>query len=485
MTRPMLTLLAAAAIGLTGCTSSGTHAVKPHRSSTPSSTLELRRTDLTGKQRLYGASLGRDQGIGYQPDVVVLGGGADAVQSVSSDGLVWTIDHRAAGATQLAVGRIMVATTQAVGRVLRLDHQGDTDRVVLGPVSLTDVIRNADLASAGPISLTQPLFYATPGAPGSNPPPSTTPGSRFAGGADDHGFASTQGAATSAPPLPPPTTQPEPVSSGEFRFTPLWNADGIGVEAYANHGHGHVRARFQLQVQRPEVTFRLVIDGGRIVEASIRIHGAGGIHVHIDAEELDASGSFKGTTIAVPITMSFPIGALELSLTQDITITPQLAGQAFIDSKGYYGLAGDLTFGIGVPQGVGVSVSKVIEPMNRNTASYGAAASSFAFGWGIKASVGIGIHGFSAGAFIELMFSGAVAADVGLDVLHPGCVKDSLYLHYLYGLGYRVPVIVMHAVNLLLAVFGVDAIPASGGLTRGPFAVWSPAPSEYCPGYDH
>jgi len=480
-----LLAVVAAVAALTACSPATHHDASPSTATQHA----LTRTVLAGAERHYGASIGRMPGVTLQPDVVPLTTGAQAIRSVSADGLVWTIDGHAPGADRLAVGKIMLATTHGVGRVLHLQRAGGDVSVVLGPVALTDVIRSGRFSSAAPIALDHPLYYATPGAPGATGGAPTSTGNRFAAGGHGHGFATMtsagSAAGSAAPPLPEPTNDPQPVSSGEFRFTPLWNGDGIGVEAYADHGHGHLRAIFQLQVSRPELTFRLVIENGHVAEASVRIHGAGGIHVHLDAVELDASGSFKGTTIAIPIAMSFPITPFDLTVTQDITITPQLTGKGFVDAKGYYGLAGDLAFGIGVGSGPSVSINRVVEPMNRNTASYGIATNSFSFGWGIKASVGIGIPGFSAGAFYELMFSGAVAADVALDALHPACVTDALYLHSLYGLGYRVPPLVMRAVNLFLAVFGVPAIPASGGIVRGPNTLWSRGTSKYCPGYDH
>lgn len=64
--------------------------------------------------------------VPYQPDVVVVAGGAQAVRSVSADGMTWTVDAGAGGAGDLAVGRIMLLTSQAAGRVVELRDEGDT-----------------------------------------------------------------------------------------------------------------------------------------------------------------------------------------------------------------------------------------------------------------------------------------------------------------------------------------------------------------------
>src|SRR3954464_14531365 len=49
------------------------------------------------------------------PDVVVVDGGANAVRSASVDGLTWTIDGKAQGASRLRVGSVLLLTSRAVG----------------------------------------------------------------------------------------------------------------------------------------------------------------------------------------------------------------------------------------------------------------------------------------------------------------------------------------------------------------------------------
>ena len=50
---------------------------------------------LSGQELRYGAGAVPTAGIVYQPDVVVIGGGASAVRAVSGSGLTWTIDSNA------------------------------------------------------------------------------------------------------------------------------------------------------------------------------------------------------------------------------------------------------------------------------------------------------------------------------------------------------------------------------------------------------
>jgi hypothetical protein len=81
-------------------------------------------------------------GITYQPDVVIVGGGAASIRAVSNDGLSWTIDAHAPHAGELAVGKVMFLTSDAVGRVLRVTRRGDLLDVLLGPIELGDLIRD-------------------------------------------------------------------------------------------------------------------------------------------------------------------------------------------------------------------------------------------------------------------------------------------------------------------------------------------------------
>src|ERR1700730_7863327 len=93
--------------------------------------------------RQFGYGPQPDRHVRYQPDVMMIEGGANAVRGVSSDGLTWTIDSRARGAHDLKIGQIMFATSRAVGRVAAIQERERDLAVTLVPVSLTEVIRDA------------------------------------------------------------------------------------------------------------------------------------------------------------------------------------------------------------------------------------------------------------------------------------------------------------------------------------------------------
>ena len=109
--------------------------------------------------RAYGYGPQPNGHVTYQPDVIMIGGGPKAIRGVSDDDLTWTIDANAEGASQLSVGKIMFATSRAVGRVLAIEPRGKDLAVTLGPVSLTEVIRDADLRLNMRVNPDETIFH--------------------------------------------------------------------------------------------------------------------------------------------------------------------------------------------------------------------------------------------------------------------------------------------------------------------------------------
>jgi hypothetical protein len=100
--------------------------------------------------------------VTYQPDVVLMSGGPDIIRSVSKDGLTWTIDGKAKEARDLVPGRIMFASTRAVGRVVDVERRGDDLAVSVTPVSLTELVRNANLRVEQRLSSPVVAHYEVP-----------------------------------------------------------------------------------------------------------------------------------------------------------------------------------------------------------------------------------------------------------------------------------------------------------------------------------
>jgi hypothetical protein len=187
--------------------------------------------------------------------------------------------------------------------------------------------------------------------------------------------------------------------------------------------------------------------------------------------------------------LAIPLGGpapLYLSITQGFLVTSQITGKGSVQAHGAYRLIGDLYFGIrnGKPL-LSATTAAVAVPLDRNTLSLGVAGNAVELGWRVTAEVGVGLLGFSAGAWYKVGFATNFVADTPLDVLHPGCVTNSVVLRGQFGIGYHVPAVVMKAVNFFLGVFGVKQIPADGGIKSKYVPLWRPPSAQYCPGYNH
>src|ERR1700678_4492294 len=87
---------------------SGAHPLTPH--------------SLSDAELRYGVSPTKNTAVTYQPNVVLMEHGADAIKSVSPDGLTWSIDASSPEAAGLDTGKILFATSRAVGKILAVQH---------------------------------------------------------------------------------------------------------------------------------------------------------------------------------------------------------------------------------------------------------------------------------------------------------------------------------------------------------------------------
>ena len=220
----------------------------------------------TGKELLYGGSIGHYPAVVYQPDVVVIGGGANAIRGVSSNKLTWTVDGHAQGVAQLHVGSLMLATTLASGRVAKLAPAGPDVQVTLVPASLTDIVRDGTLKAKTPVPLTGPLVL-DPGfrtcvrqqlGGGSARLPATFASPGIARGSE--GPSTPTGQGTSGP-------------RSAFKLTPICCSGGIGVHIGYDSEYGRLSAAVQLIVSKPSVTYSIDISNAHLQSASVKLPG--------------------------------------------------------------------------------------------------------------------------------------------------------------------------------------------------------------------
>jgi hypothetical protein len=120
---------------------------------------------LTESQIKFGVAPRRDPSVEYQPDIILMENGDKAIKSAAGDGMTWTFDANAPQVSDFQEGKIVFATGRAVGRVLCLNREGDNVKVILGPVQLTEVIKNGHFEMNESIDPSKMISYVAPDYP--------------------------------------------------------------------------------------------------------------------------------------------------------------------------------------------------------------------------------------------------------------------------------------------------------------------------------
>jgi hypothetical protein len=282
--------------------------------------------------------------------------------------------------------------------------------------------------------------------------------------------------------LPPPVTDPGVLSVGSAEVVPHLDSSGLTLHVRYHHGDGAYDAQLTLQLDAPSADFTLDIDDGEVQEASVTLHGAAGIRVALDAAQLNDSGQFPDQLISVPLDLKVPLGyGFYLSVSQHVRLASALVGRASLMAHGSYGIKGELRFGVqhGRPLLAGAFLT-VADPLNHHVTMVSSAGGGLSVGWRVTPEIGIGLGILSLGAWYKFGFNTELAAAASTDVLHPGCVTDTVYLRGQFGIGYHVLPIVMKAVNLILSIFGAPEIPADGGLMSKYLPLGPVRTAKYC-----
>lgn len=440
--------------------------------------------------------------VSPSPNNVVIGRSNEGIQS-------------APNVNELQPGKILFASSLGVGRVLAVTQHGADKAVVLGPVSITDVIRDGSFSSSAPIPLDAVEAYTVPSEPGllsktaayASPASGGTHGSTATDTQSPIKLASTSVNRTATVPgrhntssntvtlppvhfvanepgqppapgmvlaaapsnLPSPTPTSPPTSVGNYQLDPFCCREGLGVGVVYDNNGLLVRAKVTLHFDKPSVSFKLAIQGGKLT-AAIELHGAGGISVGFDANSTSGlEGNVANQRFQIPVEFSFPVLAGPLPLTIDFD---QVFGMdpAFTAKNSVYAATGEYTFGGTLGFGIVNGSATVYKPQNfvptkpitKTVRLLSVGPASFVLAYAAKISVGIGLLVFRTGPWFELTF--AVGVTDTDPVSQFQCKMVSLALSTQYGVGYRMPDPVAKVVNAFLSVLKLSPIQASGGL---------------------
>jgi hypothetical protein len=445
----------------------------------------------------YGAVPTRNSSVTYQPDVVIVDGGADAVRSVSSDGLTWIIKGDAGHAKDLAVGKILFVTSRSAGRILAIQPADPDLAVTIGPVQLTDVIEKADISYSRPLNLASMMFYPAPDLPGASTVPLDSPADSAApdsaapdsaapdsaapdSAAPDSASAQTatkdQNGTLVLPPvelmadsvaktLPLPTFGSTPAASIDgFSLTPAASVAGLGVKfAYSSHGI-LLSGQALLHLNAPTLQFHITIDHG-VKSASMRLDGAAGLTVSFDAG-IDAANVYAlDRRVEIPVDISIPIGGpTPLTITIRQTL---LFKTAFAARKATLSANGDFTFTGGFGAQYSNGSLTPLGPLGFSgipafVSSIGGESlgiNGLIIGYQLRMIVGIGAFGFAAGPSFTLVGRVGVT-NTAAEAAVP-CKFGSVNVQLGVGLGYSLPTVITSAINAILSTLNIKAISSS------------------------
>ncbi len=442
----------------------------------------LAKRQLTPAELKYGRAPQRDPSVVYEPDVVIVDRGSEAIRALSADGLTWTIDARAPHVDELTVGKIAFVTGRCVGRVLQSTRDGDTLRLVLGPVELTDIFQSLDVTLDEAFDLDQSIENGAPqyehltlpieGDDAQLPEWSETIQGGAPGKSADRAPTSRRFSSIPASFVAPrgQISPGIPQSIGlNFQTSPLKSGDGIGAELRHEGAGIRLVAQAQLRLDKPTVDFHLSIDHKK-VDAKVLLHNAAGLHL---AFEAGAGPNFSGNVdwyvpVPPPGELSIPIAGpvpLSVTLRQEIWVRTVFAskGSAF-SAGGEYGLNGDIgftyhddKFDLVGPKGVTVKQSLMANLGSVSITPLGLVISHVG-----SITAGLGTGGFTTGPTMDVATSLGVAQGSSVGIVR--CQGVAIGMNVRGGVGWTISRPIEQIVNSILSLIKVPPIKGRGGI---------------------
>ncbi len=424
---------------------------------------QIKKSEMSEAEQKYGIAPVPDASVEYQPDVVVVGGGAESVRADQGNGFQWSIDARAAHADELQPGKIIFLTNRVVGRVLGIRKEGDDLALVLGPVQINELIRNADIHIAGmPIDFGEALAYTAPDLPGqvvslaqNAPPPASALHAEFLRAADT------------------PATAPTPDVSNlvNFKTIPFASQSGVGMRATSDAGGLKVKTEVLVHLAAPTLDVILRIKDGTIQEASVELKGAAGLSWKFDAgTDVGLRANVNG--LLTPNTdFSIPVGGIgpvpiAVTVRQRLQIATALGVRnSTLSATGDYAFNGGFRVGYsgghwGVGGPLGFKQSASFAETGRGV-SLG--ASGINLGHSMRIVAGVGAFGFAVGPYFS--FFSAVGLTRASDIGMLACMRAPVVLKLNGGVGYLMPQSVTSAINFILRTLNIRyELKGEGGL---------------------
>ncbi|MFE9655916.1 hypothetical protein [Micromonospora sp. NPDC006431] len=310
----------------------------------------------------YGYGPKPDRSVVYQPDVVLVEGGSRVIRSVSRDGFTYVIDGSARGAKDVALGKIMFATSEAVGRVVKVERSGGDKAVTLAPVRLTDVVRDGHFTFDQPLDAEAQTFGPLPDLLGEvvdgGPAGAVVPDAGQATGLGVNAI----GAGDVRLAVPPIVFAPAPEPGARGAKSINQKVGDWDIEAYKDKSKMGLTASHSTAVQRLKVDFDIQlllrnlrawgdirVTNGVIPHPQFRIDGVEGLAITIAAGAEGGLADNKKVKIELPIEVKQPIiiGGFPATLKQTfkfLVSTGFSAKNGNIKATGKWGLDGPIGY---------------------------------------------------------------------------------------------------------------------------------------------
>jgi hypothetical protein len=474
---------------------------------------QMKKSELSDAERKFGIAPVPDATVTYQPDVIIVGGGAAAIRSQDPNGFRWTIDAGAAHAGELVPGKVFFMTGRAVGRVLDVRPQGADLIVTVGPVTLTEVIRDAHIHIVDmPIDLGEAIAYTSADLPGQvvrAGMPRNNGGVMSATFVSDSGWslyrvqlpargpakpsAGASGAAPqpSAPPpgpgqqpgqapsqspvpTPPPPGVPDVsdlLQDKNFTVSPAVSQNGIGITLSTDANGLKVSAESMVHLLTPKLEVHLDIDGGGISRASVELKGAAGLSWSFTAGSKVGIKGNVDVMLTPDTDFSIPVGGigpvpLAVTVRQRFKLTTALGVRdSVLRAQGDYTFTGGFQVGYfnkawNVAGPIGFATQ---QSMTRTGTGISMGVAGLTLANQVRIIAGIGIHGFAAGPYFS--FTTAVGAFRTSSIGMLACNGATLDIKLNGGVGYLIPKSIVNLINSVLRALNIQyAIIGEGGL---------------------
>jgi hypothetical protein len=471
-------------------------------------------SDMTETEQKYGMAPKRGAGVVYQDQVVLMEHGDKAVKTWNTNGIEWTLDGSDPQVNTLQEGQILFATSRCVGRVLKLTRTGSDVTVILGPVQLTDLIKQGNLTYEEPLDLNTLTAVQTPDFPGAFGSPIADQMKKAQPGSDagsDVRYYIVSPAGKWRPmrtirraadaqlalwddgdaPRPPvfrasysPGQLPDVFFNDELTAAPCWlDCGGLGLRMTATRDGVTVKIAVIFHVREPRLRFGAGIYNGSIA-GWVALTGAAGFDMTMEGLSDQGFSANINQTGAIPVDLLLPLGIagvpIEAHFHQNVSLATGFSAKtSVLQAHANFDVSGNLTLQYeGGKFTVPPMKAKLINSLSGDVNGVSMGINSVVFAIDQQLLVGVGVAGFATGPYVSLTSSITAlkqASEAGTMTMMNAPVADCRQGTFLMsingGIGYAIPKFVATVVNFFLGLVKAKPIEPSGSLIRLPSPV--------------